>query len=504
MRDAERAYRNLLGHLKESAVMASSLSLLGWDQETKMPPGGAALRAEQVAQLAELLQKRRSATKVGRLHEKARPLAEGLPPDADAAAVLREATRDYERATRIPPKLAAERARLRSLARRAWIEARQKNDFKAFLPWLEKVFALMRRWGDALGHEGGPYDALLDEYEPGETAAGLKRLFAPIEESLKALLRRILGSGRQVDTAPLSRPCPVAAQRDFARAAAAAIGFDFARGRLDDTVHPFCSTLSPGDVRITSRYQEAVFADGFFSALHEAGHGIYEQGLDASRFGSPLSEACSYGVHESQSRLWENLVGRSLGFWRHFLPRARAAFPGALDDVPTEAFHRAVNEVAPSFIRVDADEVTYNLHVFLRFGLEEALLAGDLAPRDVPAAWNERFAAAFGITPPDDARGCLQDVHWSATLVGYFPTYTLGNVYASHLFERARRDLGDLEGAFARGEFTPLLRWLSERIHRHGRRHAPARLIEKAPGGPPSPGPLLRHLEGRAAEVYGL
>ncbi len=504
MRDAERAYRKLLGHLRESAVMASSLSLLGWDQETHMPPGGAALRANQVAQLAELLQKRRAAPSVGRLLEKARPLAEGLPPEADAAAILREARRDYDRATRIPPKLAAERAKLRSLARRAWIEAREKSDFKAFLPWLDKVLGLMRRWGEALGHPGGAYDALIDEYEPGETAAGLKRLFTPIEEATKALLRRILGSGRPVDVTPLTRPCPVQAQRMFARTAAAAIGFDFARGRLDDTVHPFCSTLSPGDVRITSRYQERMFLDGFFSALHEAGHGLYEQGLDAERFGSPLAEACSYGVHESQSRLWENLVGRSLGFWRHFLPRAREAFPGALDGVPLETFHRAVNEVAPSFIRVDADEVTYNLHIFLRFGLERELLSGDLAPGDVAAAWNERFAAAFGIAPPDDARGCLQDVHWSATLVGYFPTYTLGNVYASHLYERARRDLGDLDGAFARGEFTPLLRWLAERIHRHGRRHPPAQLIERATGGPPSPGPLLRHLEQRAAEVYGV
>jgi carboxypeptidase Taq len=247
-----------------------------------------------------------------------------------------------------------------------------------------------------------------------------------------------------------------------------------------------------------------MFPDGFFSALHEAGHGLYEQGLSADLFGSPLAQSCSLGIHESQSRLWENLVGRSLGFWRHFLPRARAAFPGALDDVPVEAFHRAVNEVTPSFIRVDADEVTYNLHIFLRFRLEQAMISGDLAPKDLPAAWNERFEKAFGIAPPDDARGCLQDIHWSLTLVGYFPTYTLGNIYAAHLYERARRDLGDLEGAFAKGDFRPLLAWLAERIHRHGRRHSPAELVTKATGGPPSPGPLLRHLEARATEVYGL
>lgn len=501
MKDARRSYRRLLEHLRGSAVLSSTMSLLGWDQETLMPAGGAALRADQQEQLAEILQRRRAAPAVGRLIEKARPLADG---DADAAAVLREAARDYERATRIPPKLAAERAKLRSLARRAWTDAREKSDFASFLPWLEKIVLLMRRWGDALGHPGGPYDALIDDYEPGETAAGLRALFGPLERSLTELLRRIVGSGRTVDASVLARPCPIPAQREFARAAAEAIGFDFARGRLDDTVHPFCSTLWPGDIRITSRYQERMFPDGFFSALHEAGHGLYEQGLDPERFGSPLAEACSYGVHESQSRLWENLVGRSLGFWRHFLPRARAAFPGALDDVPLDAFRNAVNEVTPSFIRVDADEVTYNLHIFLRFRIEQELIAGDLAPKDVPAAWNERFKAAFGIAPPDDARGSLQDVHWSLTLVGYFPTYTLGNIYAAHLFERARRDLGDLEAAFAKGDFMPLLGWLRERIHRHGRRHAPAKLIEEATGSPPSPGPLLRHLEARAAEVYGL
>jgi len=503
MEKAERSYRRLLEHLRESAVMASTLSLLGWDQETQMPPGGAALRADQMAQLADLLQRRRSSPALGRLLEKAQPVAEGQPPDADAAAILREARLDHERATRIPPKLAAERARLRSLARGAWAEARERNDFALFLPWLEKVFRLMRRWGEALGSGGDPYDALLDDYERGASTSSLATLFGPLQESVQALLRRIVASGRRVDTMALRRPCPVGAQREFARNATAAIGFDYTRGTLHDTVHPFCSTLSPDDIRLTSRYSEEAFADGFFSALHEAGHGIYEQGLPANHFGTPLCEACSFGVHESQSRLWENLVGRSRGFWRHFLPLARTAFP-ALDGASTEGFQRAVNEVAPSFIRVDADEVTYNLHIFLRFELERALLAGDLAPKDLPGAWNERFSRTFGMTPPDDARGCLQDVHWSLTLVGYFPTYALGNVYAAQLYERARRDLGDLDLAFARGEFTPLRAWLFERIHRHGRRYPPAALIEKATGSPPSPEPLLLHLERRAAEVYGV
>jgi carboxypeptidase Taq len=484
--------------------MRSTLNLLNWDQETHMPPGGAGLRADQVAQVAELLQNRRSSRALGRLLEEAGPHAEGRAPDSDEAAILREARRDHDRAARIPPKLAAERARLRSLARVAWAEARAKSDFAIFLPWIERVFRLMRRWGEALSDGGPAYDALLEDYEPGQTAAGLGTVFGPLEASLRDLLVRIQGSGRAIDKAPLSRPCGIDAQREFARAATAAIGFDYARGALDDTLHPFCSTLSPGDIRLTSRWRETAFLDGFFSALHEAGHGIYEQGLPADRFGTPLCDACSFGVHESQSRLFENLVGRSLGFWRHFLPRARAAFPGALDGIPAEAVYRAVNEVSPGFIRVDADEVTYNLHIFLRFDLEQALIRGDLAPADLPGAWNERFGRAFGITPRDDAEGCLQDIHWSITLVGYFPTYTLGNVYAAQLFDRAGRDLGDLEAMFARGEFAPLNAWLAERIHRHGRRYPPAELVRRATGALPSPEPLLSHLTRRAAEVYGI
>jgi carboxypeptidase Taq len=504
MERAERAYRKLLAHRRDSAVMASTVSLLNWDQETQMPPCGAGLRADQLGQLAELLQKRRSSRTLRRLIEEAGPVAEGRAPDSDEAAILREAKRDYDRAARIPSKLAAERARLRSLARVAWAEAREKRDFAIFLPWLKKVFDLMRRWGEALSQGEPAYDALLDEYEPGQTAEGLRAIFGPLESSLRALLRRIQASGRTVDTAPLTRPCPVGAQREFARAATAAIGFDYARGTLHDTLHPFCSTLSPDDIRLTSRYRETAFLDGFFSALHEAGHGIYEQGLPSDLFGTPLCEACSYGVHESQSRLFENLVGRSLGFWRHFLPRAREAFPGALDGTAPETLYRAVNEVSPSLIRVDADEVTYNLHIFLRFDLERALIANDLAPEDLPGAWNERFTKAFGMTPLDDAEGCLQDIHWSIGLVGYFPTYTLGNVYAAQLYDRARRDLGDLEAAFAKGEFAPLREWLAHRIHRHGRRYRPGELVERATGAPPSPGPLLSHLERRAAEVYGV
>jgi len=504
MNQAEKAFGKLLDHLRETALLQASMRLLSWDQETHMPPGGAEIRAGQLAQLAGLIQRRRRAAVLGRLLEESRPLAEGVPPDADVAVILREAQRDHDRAKRIPVRLAEQRARLRVLARRAWVEARAERDFARFRPWLDKVFKLMRRWADALGHDGNPYDALVDDYERGETARSLADLFAPLREALPALLGRIRDHGRPVDASPLSRLCPVDAQRGLARAACETVGFDFARGDLTDTVHPFCSGLSPEDVRITTRYRAEAFIDGFFSALHEAGHGMYEQGLPAGEFGTPLGQACSFGIHESQSRLFENLVGRSAGFWRHFFPRVRSAFAGVFDDVAAGDFHRAVNQVRPSFIRVDADEVTYNLHIFLRFDLEQAILAGDLKPRDLPGAWNERFAALFGLTPAHDAEGCLQDVHWGATLVGYFPTYTLGNIYAAQIYERARAELGDLDEGFARGEFAPLLRWLGEKIYRHGRRYPPAELAERVAGAPRSPAALVRHLEARAAETYGL
>jgi len=500
---AERAFRKLLDHLRDCRTLSSTFRLLNWDQETHMPPGGAPLRASQLAQIAEILHKKRSSKTLGRLLEDAQPVAESRAPDSDEAAILREVKHDYDRATRIPAKLAAERAKLRSLAREAWAEARGKRDFAIFLPWLAKVFHLSRRWGEALSQGESPYDALLEDYEPGQTAAGIRAIFGPLETALRALLRRVQASGRVIDTSVLGRPCPVDGQRALARTATAAIGFDYQRGTLDDTLHPFCSTLSPDDIRLTSRYQERVFADGFYSALHEAGHGIYEQGLPKEHFGTPLCDACSYGIHESQSRLYENLVGRSLGFWRHFLPLAQEALPKALDGTHPETLYRAVNEMRPTLTRVDADEVTYNLHIFLRFDLEQAMLANDLAPKDLPAAWNERFEKSFGMRPEHDADGCLQDIHWSICLVGYFPTYTLGNVYGAQLFDRAKEELGDLDAAFARGEFAPLTRWLRERIHRHGRRYRPTELIRRATGALPSPEPLLSHLERRAAEVYG-
>jgi carboxypeptidase Taq len=348
------------------------------------------------------------------------------------------------------------------------------------------------------------YDALLDGYEPGAKSEDIRRVFAALRDELVPLVESIRHAPRQPDHSILERRYPVDAQSAFGRQAAEKIGFSFTDGRLDESHHPFCSSFGPGDCRLTTRYDEHDFPQAFFGTLHEAGHGIYEQGLDREQFGLPMGDTVSLGIHESQSRMWENLVGRSRSFWRHFFEPARKAFPEALGDVSADEFHFAINTVQPSFIRVEADEATYNLHIMLRFEMEPALISGDLPPADLPAVWNETFKRYLGLTPADDAQGCLQDIHWSGGLIGYFPTYALGNMYAAQFFEAARRELGDLDEMFARGEFEPLRRWLGENIHRRGRQYPAPRLVEVVTGRPLSHEPLVRHLKGKFDALYGL
>ena len=334
---------------------------------------------------------------------------------------------------------------------------------------------------------------MLDDYEPGETAAALAPLLTLVRDALVRLLDAIQGSSRRPDRGILHRHFPQADQERFARLAAAKIGYDLDAGRLDPTAHPFSSGIGPGDVRITTRYDENCFSMAFFSVLHETGHALYDQGLPAEHWGAPRGEAVSLGIHESQSRMWENLVGRSLGFWRFFYPQAQKAFP-ALAGVGLEAFHFAINEVKPDLIRTEADEITYNLHILLRFELERALVRGDLQVADLPGAWNEKMAAYLGMTPPNQAQGVMQDVHWSAGHLGYFPTYTLGNLYAAQFFARAARDLGDLAESFARGDFGPLLQWLREKIHGQGKRYRPRELVQVVTGEDLNPEYLIKYL----------
>jgi carboxypeptidase Taq len=389
-------------------------------------------------------------------------------------------------------------------AQNVWQEARQRSDFPSFAPWLEKIVKLKREEAQAVGYQDSPYDALLDEYEPGATAREITAVFAALRKEVTPLVAAIAAAGKRPRADILTREFPVERQQLFGQAAAAAIGFDFASGRLDTTVHPFCSGIGPGDCRLTTRYHPREFNQGFFGILHEAGHGIYDQGLDPALFGLPLGTFVSLGIHESQSRLWENQIGRGRPFWEHFFPRLQQSYPGTLDDVGLDDFVFAVNAVARSFIRVEADEVTYNLHIILRFELEQALIGGDLKPSDVPGAWNEAFQKSFDLTPPDAAHGCLQDIHWSMGGLGYFPTYTLGNLYAAQFMEQARRDLPGLDDDSRRGDFARLRQWLNDKIHRPAMRWRPRVLCEKVTGKPLSPQPLVTYLRQKFGALYGI
>ncbi len=503
-RNPSQAYEELIQRVKSIALLGSCASLLHWDHRTYMPPKGTRHRAEQITLLSGMVHEQATAPIIGELLAEVEGSEVAREPGSPAAVNIREIRRRYDRATRLPLALVKELARITAMARDVWVEARKQSAFALFRPWLETIVALKRQEAEAVGYSGVAYDALLDDYEPGETTARLTQLFAELQEELIQLIGGITTSRRRSDVSMLHREYPVDRQEVFGKAAAAAIGFDFEAGRLDLTVHPFCSGIGPGDTRLTTRYDPRDFGDAFFSILHEAGHGIYDQGLDPAHYGTPMGKAVSLGIHESQSRLWENLVGRSRPFWEHFFPKAQEAFPDALGDVSADAFHFAINDVRSSFIRADADEATYNLHILLRFDLEQALISGDLKVGDVPGAWNESFKRSFGMTPPDHASGCLQDTHWSGGAIGYFPTYTLGNLHAAQFFAQARADLGDLDGQFRCGEFGSLKEWLTTKIHRHGQRYRAADLVLVVTGEPLSPRPFVDYLRAKYGQLYGI
>jgi carboxypeptidase Taq len=500
-----QTYESLITELREIALLGSVCSVLGWDEQTHMPAAGAGLRANQASLLARMVHERFTSPRIGDWLAEVGSSDLVRDPESDPAVNVRETRRSYDRARKLPPSLVEELTRTSVLAQQAWGEARKASDYPKFRPWLEKILELKRQEAECVGYTSDPYDALLDQFEPGETAEGVRRTFEALRRPLVELIAKIVASPRKAPVEVLERNYPKAAQEALAREAAAAIGFDFSAGRLDVSLHPLCSGLGPGDTRMTTRYDERYFGDAFFGVLHETGHALYNQGLPPDHFGTPRGEDVSLGIHESQSRMWENLVGRSRSFWRYFLPKARAAFPETLAGVSDDDWYFAINDVRPSLIRTEADEATYNLHVLLRFEIERALLRKELSPADLPGAWNEKMRQYLGLTPPDDARGCLQDIHWSGGAVGYFPTYTLGNLYAAQFFEKAKEDLGgDLDAQFARGDFAPLLGWLRKNIHSQGKRYTPPKLVQNVTGKPLSAEPLLRHLRRKAGELYGI
>jgi len=504
MADARQNYQALRTHIKETATLGSVSALLGWDQETQMPPRAAETRSNQFSLLARMLHERQTSPKLGEMLSAVESSELIQDPFSDAAAIAREVRRSYNRATKLPATLVEEIAKTSVLAHQSWAEARKASAFKTFEPWLSKTVELQRQVADCIGHSGQRYDALLDEYEPGETTARVGEVLRNLRQPLVDLVGRISTSGKVAPVEIFDRRYPRDAQEKLAREASAAIGFDLSAGRLDVSVHPFCIDLGPGDVRITTRYDESDFSSAFFGVLHETGHALYEQGFLPEHGGTPLAAAVSLGIHESQSRMWENLVGRSSAFWRYFYPKAQAAFPDALKDVSADRFLFAINDIRPSLIRTESDEATYNLHVLLRFEIETALLSGDLSVADLPGAWNEKMKMYLGVAPPDDARGCLQDVHWSHGAIGYFPTYTLGNLYSAQFFEQATKDIPDLDGQLSRGQFEPLIQWLRQNIHEHGQRYRANELVQRITGGPLKPDALLNHLKRKAAEYYGV
>lgn len=504
MSSLEDTYQRLCDRAREVAKIASIQDLLEWDERTYMPPAGGAYRAEQVAYLAGLAHQRQTDPTIGQWIEELAdsPLAED--PHSDTGTVIRQLRRDYQKKTQLPQSLVEELSRTGILGQHAWAEARQASDFSRLQPILEKIVELKRQEAAAYGFERTPYDPLLDDYEPGETTDNISRVLEELRKELVPLVQAIGNSPHKPNVSVLSREYPVAAQEAFGRQVAEAIGYDFRSGRLDETEHPFCAQMGPRDVRITTRYDGEDFHDALFTILHETGHALYDVGLPAADYGLPTGESVSLGIHESQSRLWENQVGRSRGFWSHFFPIAKQRFPAALGDVMQPTFYAAINSVQPSLIRVDADEVTYNLHILIRFELERALIEGDLQVADLPTAWNEKYKEYLNIVPENDAVGVLQDVHWSEGLFGYFPTYTLGNLYAAQFFAKAEEELEGLDTLFHKGEFAPLREWLIFHVHRHGRRYAPQALVEQCTGSPLSHEALIDYMKRKFGEIYQL
>lgn len=472
--------------------------LLDWDQQVVMPRKGAEQRGLQQAAMAGVVHSMLTAPELGELIAS---LKAKNDLDEDFKADLREAERAWSRAVKIPPDLVAERAKACALAQVAWEEAKEAADFARFRPHLERVLDLTRQTAAAIGTPN-PYDALLEDFEPGMSEETLKTVFSQLRDGLIPLFDRIRGAGRKPTQEALKRHFPAQAQERFGLQVVRDMGFDGAAGRLDRSAHPFTSGTF-ADVRITTRYDEHFLNMALFGMIHEAGHALYEQGLDPNRFRDPSGQACSLGVHESQSRLWENLIGRSRPFWRHYYPKLRAAFPGVLDDVDAETFYRSVNVCEPSLIRVEADEVTYNLHIILRFELESALLHRQLEAADLPEAWRAKMKSFLGIEPPTDREGVLQDIHWSAGLIGYFPTYALGNLFGAQFMETMRRDLPDLDHRLEAGELRVVKGWLNEHIHVHGRRYLAPDLCERVTGRPLSVQPALSYLQTKYGEIYG-
>ncbi len=497
----QNAYASLVEFSRDLYALRSAVGVLSWDQETMMPAKGGDGRARAMASLSRVMHQRFSDPRLLETLE-ACASAEGLSPEE--RVVVRELRRDRDKAIKVPEALAAEIAETVSLSQRAWADARPKNDTASFNPWVAKVIELRRREAECLGYSETPYDALLENYEPGARTSYLRKLLNDLKAELVPLLGKLMDAQGKTPPTLDGKIFPVAEQRGFNMKILSAMGFDLEAGRLDESAHPFTEGLHPEDVRLTTRYSEKDLMSALFSTLHEGGHGIYEQGFQPRFFGTPMAEAVSLGVHESQSRLWENQVGRSRDFWSCQYPDLQKVFPAQLGGMDLGGFLKAINRVQPSLIRVEADEVTYNLHIVLRFELETALFGGDLEPAGLETAWNEGMRRNLGVVPDQPSQGYLQDVHWSCGLLGYFPTYTLGNLRAAQLFDAANLAMPALKTDIRFGRFGALKQWLNVQVHQSGRRYDGDALMEKVTGAKTTAAPFLAYLKGKYGDLYGV
>ncbi|KPJ84728.1 hypothetical protein AMJ57_05595 [Parcubacteria bacterium SG8_24] len=501
MGEVDTLYARFMELRAEIAYLNSANCVLEWDMETFMPEAAADVRAKVMAHLSGAAHDRAVSPEYGDVLSALKERLDAGRLQGIRAATVRKCWKEYERERKLPGEFVRELADLCASSHHVWVRAKDNSDFGAFLPNLQRIVELKRQEAGLVGFVGSPYDALLDVYDPGTTTADVERVFRPLRLFLSDFIRRVVDSPHQPDAALARVSVPVATQELLCRRMAESLGFDFKSGRLDTSVHPFTTRLHPGDVRITTAYKEEDFLDALYSTIHEVGHGIYEQALSREHYGTPVGEAASYGFHESQSRMWENLVGRSRQFWEFYLPCLQH-HAGLLLGVGPGDIYRAVNIVRPSLIRIEADEVTYNLHICLRFDIERGLIEGEYEPQDLPEVWKGLIREYLGVEVPDDARGVLQDVHWSAGYFGYFPSYALGNLYAAQLYAKAQSDIEGLEDGFREGKFRPLFDWLRDRVWCHGGALEAPELVTRSTGSPPDASHFTSYVERKFGEIY--
>ncbi|HWQ46393.1 MAG TPA: carboxypeptidase M32 [Longilinea sp.] len=499
----EEKFKQLKTKLAELAGIGMSMAVLGWDQQVNLPPGGAEDRGHALSTLASIAHEKGTSEEYGKLLGDLESYQKTLKPDSDEYRIIKVALRDYHKNTKISGEWVEEWAMATTLGQSAWEKAKHENNFKHFRPHLEKIVELRRQYASFFTPYTHVYDPLLDDFEPGMKTAEVKAIFDALRPRQVALLKAIAAKP-QVDDSFLHTKFPEKGQWDFGVDVITRFGYDWDRGRQDKSVHPFTQSFGIGDVRITTHVHEDRAESSLFSTMHEGGHAMYEQGIDRKYSYTPLATGASMALHESQSRMWENLVGRSKAFWKFFYPRLQAIFPTQIGNVSMDAFYKGINKVQPSLIRVEADEATYNMHVMLRLELEIALMEGSLKVKDLPDAWNTKMKEYLGVVPPNDSLGVLQDVHWSGGMIGYFPTYALGNLISAQLWEKINKDIPRLDDQISKGEFNHLLDWLRKNIHQYGAKYEPQEMVQRVTGSKIDPNPYIRYLETKFGEIYGL